>query len=344
MFVLFLLFIMARLSPQHAFKSSRVAYQGIASLSLSQASQSDFVEWDTQLRSPCKLNLFLRILGRQPTGFHDLASLFQAVTLSDDMYFSKLGKDATKDEMTTSDVNLEVDNSNLVIKAFNLMREKTGIEQYFKIYLDKKVPIQAGLGGGSANAATAMFAFNKLCDYPVSMDDMMLWSGEIGSDVTFFFTSGTAYCTGRGEIVKSLLPLKDASSTKVHIFKPTEGLSTKAVFQTLDVDNLRNITPKQLLDSFTEKGSLKCAQNMLVNDLEVPAFTCQPKLYEIKKMISATPGITGAMMSGSGTSIFALSAADGPDIAVEPIMNKFPNLSYFPCNFVNKNVDITSWY
>ena len=123
-------------------------------------------DWESSLRSPCKLNLFLRILGRRPTGFHDLASLFQAISFSDYMHFSRLPEDAIGDEMTCSDSSLAVDGSNLVIKALNLMRTKTGKQQYFKVFLDKRVPMQAGLGGGSGNAATAMHAFNTLCGYP----------------------------------------------------------------------------------------------------------------------------------------------------------------------------------
>ena len=139
--------------------------------------------WDLSLKSPCKINLFLRVMGRRSTGYRkltfcsrrklvifvildDLASLFQAVSLSDQMQFSVLAKDASKDFMTCSDQTLEIDDRNLVIKAFNLMREKTGINQYFKVHLNKNVPIQAGLGGGSANAATAMHAFNVLCNFP----------------------------------------------------------------------------------------------------------------------------------------------------------------------------------
>ena len=128
--------------------------------------------WEASLRSPCKLNLFLRILGRRPTGFHDLASLFQAISFSDYMYFTRLPADAVCDDMTCSDTSLAVDGSNLVIKALNLMRTKTGKQQYFKVFLDKRVPMQAGLGGGSGNAATAMHAFNSLCGYPGAYDWM----------------------------------------------------------------------------------------------------------------------------------------------------------------------------
>ena len=100
------------------------------------------------------------------------------------------------------------------------MRTKTGKQQYFKVFLDKRVPMQAGLGGGSGNAATAMHAFNTLCGYPGSLEELRLWSGDIGSDITFFFSTGTAYCTGRGEIVTPLAALPEWQDTKVHVFKP----------------------------------------------------------------------------------------------------------------------------
>ncbi len=96
----------------------------------------------------------------------DLASLFQAISLSDYMNFTRLKPGATCDELTCSEKGLTVDSSNLVIKALELMRQKTGIKQHFKVHLNKLIPIQAGLGGGSGNAATAMFAFNKLCNFP----------------------------------------------------------------------------------------------------------------------------------------------------------------------------------
>ena len=258
----------------------------INTIYMSNSNDVKSMKWELSLRSPCKINLFLRILARRPTGYHDLASLFQVISLSDYMYFSKLPSNADKDQLICSDSSLLVDQSNLVIKALNLMREKTKIKQFFKVYLDKIVPVQAGLGGGSGNAATAMHAFNVLCGYPGNLEDMKLWSGDIGSDITFFFSSGTAYCTGRGEIVTPLKPLPEWESTKVHVFKPEEGLSTALVFKTLDLNALSNVIPESLLDCFESNGAIKsAADGRLVNDLEPPAFKCQPKLLSLKSAI-----------------------------------------------------------
>ena len=101
------------------------------------------------------------------------------------------------------------------------MRARSSVKDaYFKVRLDKCVPMQAGLGGGSGNAATAMYAFNKLTGFKHSLEELLLWSGEIGSDITFFFSTGTAYCTGRGEILEPLPELPHSKSTRVHVFKP----------------------------------------------------------------------------------------------------------------------------
>ena len=89
-----------------------------------------------------------------------------------------------------SDTTLSVDRSNLVVKALDLMRTKTNLKQYFRVFLDKIVPMQAGLGGGSSNAATAMHGFNVLCNNPATSKDLLEWSADIGSDISFFFSSG----------------------------------------------------------------------------------------------------------------------------------------------------------
>lgn len=304
--------------------------------------------WDLVLASPCKINFFLRILKRRRTGYHDLASLFQTISLPDAMKFKKLNPTtATQDDLRCSDSSLKTDSSNLVIKALDLMRRKTGINQYFCIVLDKLVPIQAGLGGGSGNAATAMHAFNALCGYPATLEQLKEWSGEIGSDITFFFSTGTAYCTGRGEIVKPMKPLPGADDVEVVVFKPKEGLSTPLVFKTLNLNNLHPIRPWQVLKVFREKGPLHAAKNdMLINDLEPPAFTCLPSLSELKAKVSQLDGVDGAMMSGSGTSVFTvgLKGSFFAEKIVKKMQEEYPLLKIYTCRLVNKKDDIKYWY
>jgi 4-diphosphocytidyl-2-C-methyl-D-erythritol kinase len=136
--------------------------------SASKATHSDAMV----LFSPCKINLFLRILRKRPDGFHDLASLFQAIGFGDTLELTPLDKAATTDEFTCNMEGVPTDSSNLVLRALALMREKTGVKQYFKANLVKQVPAQAGLGGGSANAATAMWGANELMQRPASLDEV----------------------------------------------------------------------------------------------------------------------------------------------------------------------------
>jgi 4-diphosphocytidyl-2-C-methyl-D-erythritol kinase len=124
------------------------------------------------LFSPCKINLFLRIIRKRPDGFHDLASLFQAVGFGDTLELTPLVESAEKDEFTCNMEGVPTDSSNLVLRAFELMRQKTGVSQYFSANLIKQVPAQAGLGGGSANAATAMWGANELMGNPASLQEV----------------------------------------------------------------------------------------------------------------------------------------------------------------------------
>lgn len=273
------------------------------------------------LYSPAKINLFLRILDRRPDGYHELASLFQAITLSDVITFSL----AKKDHLTCTDLNVPVDSSNLVIKAANLFRARTGITQGINIHIVKNIPIEAGLGGGSSNAATTLWALNELCGRPASTRDLMNWGADIGSDVPFFLSQGTAYCTGRGECVQlipSLPPLD------LWIVKPSNGLSTASVYRAFKQSETEQRNPEQHLTGFLE------GIPSFFNDLEAPAFSLLPQLQEFKeKLIIA--GFSSVLMSGSGSSFFCIGNADIAFLKEEGVF-------CFKAKFLNRSHD--NWY
>ena len=141
------------------------------------------------LFSPCKINLFLRIIRKRDDGFHDLASLFQAIGFGDTLELTALD-DAQDDEFACNMPGVPVDSSNLVLRALQLMREKTGQTMYFRANLIKQVPAQAGLGGGSANAATAMWGANQLMGNPATLEQVrMSWIACCGCCVAMILTS-----------------------------------------------------------------------------------------------------------------------------------------------------------
>ena len=162
-------------APIHGFVSSPSSSRlGKIQKSHIHATTSDSSAETLSLFSPCKINLFLRIIRKRPDGFHDLASLFQAVGFGDTLTLS-LNDNGEADEFTCNMEGVPTDSSNLVLRALELMREKTGKNSiYFSADLFKRVPAQAGLGGGSANAATAMWGANELMGNPATLEEVRM--------------------------------------------------------------------------------------------------------------------------------------------------------------------------
>jgi len=290
------------------------------------------------LASPSKINLFLRITARRPDGFHDLASLFQATSFSDTLHMSCLPADAEDDEFDCDMEGVPLDRSNLVLRAVDNFREHTGLTQKFRIRLEKTVPAEAGLGGGSGNAATALFGCNVLCGKPASPAELEEWSKTLGSDAAFFMSQGTAYCTGRGEILE---PLAAMPGQDLYIFKPEVGLSTPSVFKALDLDSRSREDPKKLLNLHTTGTS---GQDKYVNDLETPALSLLPDLKTLKEKLMNEYGFDSVAMSGSGTSFFAIGKPTKE--LTEPLLNA-PDLPWpvqvFKTSFINRpSLDV--WY
>lgn len=282
-----------------------------------------FFRWNKNsmltLKSPAKVNLFLRILHKRTDGYHELASLFQAIDLCDTL---KIQLDDS-DHLTCSNPDLPTDRSNLILKAVDLFRKKTGVSIGLNVHLDKKIPMQAGLGGGSSNAATTLWAFNKLVGSPASESQLAQWASEIGSDISFFFSQGTAYCSGRGEKLRPLDPLPQM---KITIAKPAEGLSTPEVYSRLKVDHLQKRDPELILRSFFE------GKPEYFNDLEGPAFEAMPKLILLKQSLMSS-GYDTVLLCGSGSSFFCFGNGS--------IMQN-SDLSVFSTNFIQKKEN--GWY
>lgn len=270
------------------------------------------------LRSPSKLNLFLRVLRKREDGYHEIASLFQTVDLFDLMHFRK----DEKDLFTCSDPSIPIDGSNLVLKALKLFRQKTGKDLPVRIDLEKRIPIQAGLGGGSSNAATTLFALNQLFETEVPTELLAAWSSEIGSDVPFFFSLGTAFCTGRGEKVQNLPKL---FSSDLLLIKPKFGLSTPQVFKTMEVGSLPERSIERILNSFYEE------EPQYFNDLEFAAFQLKPELKKLRQEL-VNQGFTTVQMTGSGTAFFCLGNGE----------KKIKDLFSCQVRFLNRNKD--AWY
>jgi 4-diphosphocytidyl-2-C-methyl-D-erythritol kinase len=241
--------------------------------------------------SPAKINLFFRVLRKRADGFHEIASLLQAIDLCDILTF----KNHPRDLLTCSDSTLPCDESNLVMKALKRFRQHYEVPPVH-IHLEKRVPMQAGLGGGSSNAATVLWALNEKIGRRASISELCQIGGQLGSDVPFFFSLGSAYCTGRGEILEPF----SFSPISGYLAKPSFGLSTPLVYRETKVSELALIDPIQARDSFL--GS----HPQYFNDLEPAAFRIEPGLAQFKRKLLASH-FSVVCMTGSGTAFFCLS-------------------------------------
>lgn len=249
-------------------------------------------EGSLKLLSPAKINLFLQIIGKRKDGYHDLASLFQAVDLCDTLTLTP----AAEDRLESSDPQLPLGESNLIWRAINLYRNKTGLDVKLSIALKKCIPMEAGLGGGSSNAATALWGVNRLLNGGIDDAQLMAWGAEIGSDVPFFFSQGIAYCTGRGEQVECLPSLWHEA---VWIVKSLPGLSTPEVYRRLQLSKLRQKAPRSVLESFLIRKPI------YFNDLEAAASELLPELTTLKKHLQSL-GFKDVWLAGSGSSVIGI--------------------------------------
>jgi len=274
------------------------------------------------LYSPAKINLFLQILARRSDGYHQLATLMQTIGLADQLHIEL----ADRDVLTCTDSTIPTDETNLVRKASKLFRQVSGLNVHCNVHLEKKIPHQAGLGGGSSNAATTLWALNQLTGKSFTTQQLLEMSAQIGSDIPFFFSEGTAYCSGRGEIVESVAY---APAELVTIVKPVEGLATALIYKSLNLDGVCKKCPEEVLKSFKQHNQ----EPLHFNDLEKPAFANMPSLASLKNTLCQT-GFKTVLMSGSGSAFFCLGEG---------------NLDHLPTNlyscstrFIKRTPD--SWY
>lgn len=243
-------------------------------------------------KAPCKVNVSLRVLGKREDGFHEVDTVMAPLELCDVLEFSP----AARLEMSCDAPGVPLDESNLVMKAGRLMERELGRPMLWHIRLVKKVPHGAGLGGGSSDAACVLRALNDLEHGGLSRERLVELGGEIGSDVGFFLYGAACRCTGRGEKVEPL-PAWGDWRPRIVLLKPSFGVSTPDAYR-------RWASSRELPD--IPYGEQNVDGHALGNDLERPVFEKHLFLAEVKRWLLKRPGVRGAMMSGSGSTMFAV--------------------------------------
>ena len=256
-------------------------------------------------KSPCKVNLLLNILGKRPDGFHELETVMHPVSLYDQLAFEQIGSSVA---LTCSDATLPTDSRNLVHRAATAFLAATGIGDGVKIHLEKKIPLAAGLGGGSGNAATALLGLNELFDSPLATGKLNELAAGLGSDVPFFLQDKPALATGRGEKIQSLDSFPVLRGKVFFLIHPGFGISTPWAYQNLarfpEALNGRPGRAQQLITKL-RAGYLPAAGREFYNSLEAPALEKYPLLCLYQEFLRAHGAIT-ALMSGSGSTTFAI--------------------------------------
>jgi 4-diphosphocytidyl-2-C-methyl-D-erythritol kinase len=253
-----------------------------------------------RIATPAKINLTLEVVGQRPDGFHELATWMIPIGLYDELAM-ELSSEMTYE---TNLQSLRFDRSNLISRAIERFHEETGQTAAYRIDVRKEIPIGAGLGGGSSDAAAALLLLNQLHQNPLTEEKLVGLAAQLGSDVPFFLRRRAAWCRGRGEKME----IREFPHDRwVVLIKPEFGVSTASAYSAYEA-----LPPEQ------KRGQTKKTEwGLLRNDLERPVFRKYLLLPEIKNWLEQQAETEVALMSGSGSTMFAVvkSADDGEQVS-----------------------------
>jgi 4-diphosphocytidyl-2-C-methyl-D-erythritol kinase len=246
-----------------------------------------------QVLAPAKINLSLRILRCRSDGFHEIETLIAPISLCDEIQINqRSGK--KRIEFQCDDPSVQKGDDNLVVRAAKLFFERTKLGGAISIAFKKKIPHGAGLGGGSSDAASTLFALNEVFDAKLGREALAKMAKEIGSDVPFFIFESAAMCKGRGELVS---PTRLREQLSVLLLKPRFGVPTQWAYSRWR--DSREVPGVSYADQ-------KFARQTFLNDLERPVFEKFIFLAKTKMWLLNQPEVGAALMSGSGSTIFAV--------------------------------------
>ncbi len=266
----------------------------------------------TTVRAPAKINLHLGVGAARPDGFHPLTTVYQAVGLYDDV--TAADSDGWRVDVSVADYidrsQVPLDGQNIVDRAADLLAAHHGITRRGDVHITKAIPVAGGLAGGSADAAAALVALDRLWDTETTDDDLLGLAAQLGSDVPFALVGGTALGTGRGEIVTSVV---DEGIWWWVLAPSAQGMSTPEVYRHFDKlfpdASPTPPAPARLLAA-VESGDPALLAATLHNDLQAPAFDLRP---DLEKLIARgeSEGALRGLVSGSGpTCVFLCASAD----------------------------------
>jgi 4-diphosphocytidyl-2-C-methyl-D-erythritol kinase len=250
--------------------------------------------------SPAKVNFGLRILGKRPDGYHAIETIFQMLDLCDWLTFRPYKAGSVR--LTCNTPALPTNDSNLVIRAAKLLQSAMHVRQGVEITLEKSIPIAAGLGGGSSNAALVLLVLNRLWKVNCPIATLYALAGQLGSDVPFFLNGPTAVAEGRGEVLSSTSPLPPLRGL---LLNPGFGISAGWAYSQFSGHSSATAPPLSTVLQALRQRDFALLGEAMVNDLELGVVAAYPIIREMQETLRAL-GALITFMSGSGPTVGGL--------------------------------------
>lgn len=255
-----------------------------------------------ELKARAKINLTLDVLSKRPDGYHEVEMIMQTIDLADSLLFQEAREGVL---VTTDHPLLAAGESNIAYRAARLMMERSGVSKGIKIHIAKRIPVAAGMAGGSTDAAAVLLGLNKMWGLGLSLEKLAELGAQIGSDVPFCVIGGTALAKGRGEILTSL---PEAPEMWLVLVKPDLEVSTAEVYKNFNPAKVGRRPDTQAAMKAIYDGDTQNLLNNLANVLESVTLSIYPEVERVKKAMTAE-GISSVLMSGSGPTVFGVAAS-----------------------------------
>ncbi|MFO8069941.1 MAG: 4-(cytidine 5'-diphospho)-2-C-methyl-D-erythritol kinase [Alkalibacterium sp.] len=250
-------------------------------------------------KAPAKINLCLNVLRKREDGFHEMEMIMTPIDLADRLTFNLRPEEISLDSNSSF---MPLDERNIVYQTARLLKDTYQVNQGADIFIEKNIPIAAGLGGGSSDAAATLRGLNRLWDLNLTIDQLAHLGIQIGSDVPFCVYNRTAFVSGRGDIVE---PIEAFPKAWVILVKPPKGISSWTVFKDLEINSLPTYDIQSMREKI-ENGSFQEAVRFAGNALEVRATKQNPLIIEVKEKMFRF-GADTALMSGTGPTVYGLT-------------------------------------
>ncbi len=279
-----------------------------------------------------KINLNLRVLGKRADGFHEIDTVLQTISLHDTITLTVT--DSPEIVLSCDDRSLSEGSDNLAYRAAKALQSRFAPGKGARIRLTKRIPTQAGLGGGSSDAAVTLLALSYLWETTAGPPELLEIARRLGADVPFFFFGGTARGTGTG---RDLAQLDDAPDEFLLVVKPNANVSTAAAYELLNARSLTTVEAKTILSSSERSGiSDSFDSKALHNDFEPVAFKLEPEI-ERAKVALMNAGAAAALLAGSGSAVFGVFDSGDAQARALRAIELESGWRVFPCSTVGRS-------